>query len=106
MAHVFDKLRQPVFHEIKVFRELYHFYKNNGSIEAKLIWYQNCVGSFNSIGKDLDMFGSESEQFFEPLLKTNQGKIMKIEKCNNSKCSREQKSKVASIKKEKNSTAS
>ena len=102
MVHVFDKMRQLVFHEIKIFRELYDFYKNNESIEAKLIWYQNFVGSFNSNGKDLDLFRSESEQFFEPLLKANLGKIMKIEKCNNSNCCREQKSKVALIKKGKN----
>ena len=34
MVHVFDKIRQLVFHEIKI---LYDFYKNNESIEAKLI---------------------------------------------------------------------
>ena len=86
MVHEFDKIRQLVFHEIKIFRELYDFYKTNESIEAKLIWYQDFVGSFNSNGKDLDLFGRETEQFFEPLLKANLGKIIKIEKCNNSNC--------------------
>ena len=92
MVHVFYKIRQLVFHEIKIFRELYEFYKNNEDIEAKLIWYQNFVGSFNSNGKDLDLFGSECEQFFEPLLKINLGKIIKVEKCNNFNCCREQNS--------------
>ena len=71
MVHVFDKIRQLVFHEIKIFRDVYGFYKNNEGIKAKLIWYQNFVASFNSNGKALDLFGSESEQFFEPLLKTD-----------------------------------
>ena len=106
MVHVFDKIRQSVFHEIKIFRELYNFHKNNESIEAKLIWYQIFVGSFNSNGKKLDLLGSASEQFFEPLLKANLGKIIKIEKCNNSNCCREQKSKVALIKKGKISAVS
>ena len=102
LVHVFDKIGELVFHKIKIFRELYDFYKNNESIEAKQIWYQNFAVSFYSNRKDLDLFGSKSEQFFEPLLKTNLGKIIKIEKCNNSNCCREQKSKVALIKKGKN----
>ena len=57
--------------------------------------------SFNSNGKDLALLRNESEQFFEPLLTTNLRKILKIEKCNNSYCCTEQRSKVALIKKGK-----
>ena len=85
MVHVFDKIKQLVFHEIKIFIESYDFYKNIESIEVKLLSYQNSGCSFNLNGKDLDLLARESEQFFEPLLKTILGKRTKIEKCNNSK---------------------
>lgn len=98
MIHVFDEIKEIIFHEIKIFRELYDFYKNNESIKATLIRYQNFLDIFNSNEKDLDLPGSESEWLFNPLLKTNLGKLIKMQKCNNFNCCREQKTKVALIK--------
>ena len=79
MFHVFHKMREIVFHEIKMFRGLYDFHKNNQNMDAKRLLYQYFVRIFHSNGKDLDLFGSESEEFFEPLLKTNLRKMIKIE---------------------------
>ena len=78
-------------------------YIQKKAVEARLLWYKTYGGDIPNFEKgEVDLFGSETKQFFKVIQGTKVGKIERHFNCNNPECNKNLKNRLVYIKKTEN----
>ena len=98
-----ERFRGLLFQEIFMFAEICDLYKQKKAVKARILWYKTHGGDIPNFEKDqVDLFGSEAQQFFEVIQGTKVGKIEKQFNCNNPECNKNLKNRLVYVKKTQN----
>ena len=83
--------------------EICNLYQQKKAVEARLLWYKTHGGDIPNFEKgEVDLFGSETKQFFKVIQGTKVGKIERHFNCNNPECNQNLKNRLVYIKKIQN----